>query len=194
MIHARPVTAADTPALSALFVAAGCPCFCRYLHFEGDKNDWLARCASNARENEQELEQAVRERRDDGLGVVALADGELVGWLKLAPASVARKQVEGRFYRGLPCFGGDRSGVYLLACALVRPDQRRAGVARAMVGAALELARARGARAVEALPRRTTEPVSDEELWTLPLSTLERFGLRVVGGEGPYPVLRMELV
>lgn len=193
MIVARPVEPADSGPLAALFEAAGSTCYCRYLHFEGDKNDWLLRCAQAAGDNQAELDAALLRGSDDALGVVAMAGPDLVGWLKLAPAAAVSKQYEGRFYRALPCFAGDRRDVYLLACALVRPDQRRLGVATRMVSAAIALARSRGARAVEALPRRSREPVSDAELWTLPIAALEAAGLVEVGGEGPYPVLRLEL-
>ncbi|HEX4515130.1 MAG TPA: N-acetyltransferase, partial [Polyangiaceae bacterium] len=42
-------------ALADLFRACECPCFCRYWHFEGDKNAWLERCALTPAINEAEL-------------------------------------------------------------------------------------------------------------------------------------------
>ncbi|NUP11016.1 MAG: GNAT family N-acetyltransferase [Polyangiaceae bacterium] len=193
MITVRPVTPADAARLHELFEAASCPCYCRYLHFDGDKNDWLLRCAEGRDQNRAELEDAVRTGSDEGLAIVALDGDAVVGWMKLSPAPAVKKAYEGRFYRNMPCFRGDRTGVYLLGCALVHPDHRRTGLATKMVRAAIDLARERGARAVEALPRRPLERVSDEELWTIPAPALEEAGLRVVGGEDPYPVLRIDL-
>ena len=46
-----PLDEATAPAWQALFEASGSPCFCRYWHFEGKKNDWLARCALRPDEN-----------------------------------------------------------------------------------------------------------------------------------------------
>ena len=40
---------ATLDALAALFERAESPCFCRYWHFEGDKNAWLDRCANRPR-------------------------------------------------------------------------------------------------------------------------------------------------
>lgn len=189
----RPVEPTDGAALAALFDACACPCACRYLHFAGDKNEWLMRCASPERENFTELAAALDARGDEALGVVAEdagRAGDLVAWLKVVPAASAAKAFEQRTYRGLPCLAA-RDGLFLLGCVLVRPDRRRAGLVSALVAGALALARARGARAVVALPRVPREPVSDAELWTLPHSVLDRAGFRQVGGELPYPVLRL---
>lgn len=189
----RPIREGDTAALARLFEATGSPCYCRYFHFEGDKNDWLMRCADAPGDNRREMEEAVSGRREDGLGVVAVDGDDVVGWAKLAPAAAIRKAYEQRYYRGLPCLGGDREGVYLLSCSLVRADWRRRGVATALVAAAIDLARSRGARRIEAFPRRPRERVSDEELWTIPTAALEHHGFTVCGGEDPYPVLALDL-
>ncbi len=194
MIDARPVTAEDAARLVDLFDAAGSACFCRWLSFTGDKNDWLMRCAQAPAENRRELEEGLRDGRADTLGVVAVEGEALVGWMKVAPALVTPKAYEQRFYRALPCLGGPREGVFLIGCALVHPSARRRGIATALVGAAVALARSRGARAIEALPRRPRGIAErDEELWTVPVAALEAHGLTVVGGEDPYPVMRREL-
>lgn len=194
MIETRPVHPLDADRLVALFEAAGSVCFCRWLSFEGDKNDWLLRCAEAPDRNRRELEEGLAIQADDTLGVVAVEGDSAIGWMKVAPALVTRKAYEQRFYRALPCLGGPRDGVFLIGCALVHPQSRRRGVATALVGAAVELARSRGARAIEALPRRPRGVSErDEELWTVPVAALAAHGLTVVGGEDPYPVLRLEL-
>ncbi|WP_437948862.1 GNAT family N-acetyltransferase [Sorangium sp. So ce296] len=181
--------------LEALFEAAGTPCYCRYYHFEGTNNEWLARCSDGQGENRREFAAALAARSDEARGVVALAQGaaDVVGWLKVAPAAAVAKAYERRLYRGLPCFAGDRAGVFLIGCAVVHPRHRRRGVATALVAGAVELAPAWGARALEALPRRPREPVSDEELWTGPVSAFTRNGFVEVHTFEPYPVLRRTL-
>ncbi|WP_437322309.1 GNAT family N-acetyltransferase [Sorangium sp. So ce394] len=181
--------------LEALFEAAGTPCYCRYYHFEGTNNEWLARCSDGQGENRREFAAALAARSDEARGVVALAQGaaDVVGWLKVAPAAAVAKAYERRLYRGLPCFAGDRAGVFLIGCAVVHPRHRRQGVATALVAGAVELAPAWGARALEALPRRPREPVSDEELWTGPVSAFTRNGFVEVHTFEPYPVLRRTL-
>jgi GNAT superfamily N-acetyltransferase len=124
---------------------------------------------------------------------VALAGDTLVGWMKAAPARVMAKLYDQRLYRRLPCFEGDREGVFTIGCALVHPEHRRRGVARALVAGAVRLAPAWGARALEAFPRRPREHVSDEELWTGPMGAFSANGFVVVNDFEPYPVLRRVL-
>jgi GNAT superfamily N-acetyltransferase len=188
-----------TQGLVALFEAAGSPCYCRFWHFTGTNNDWLERSALAPEQNRAELTTALAEGSDEARGIVALATiGEeaprVVGWLKLAPAAIMTKAYERRLYRKLPCFEGDRTGVFLLACALVHPAHRHRGVASALVGGAVQFATVCGARALEALPRRPTQPVSDEELWTGPMGAFTAHGFAIVNDFEPYPVLRRDLL
>ncbi|WP_437683733.1 GNAT family N-acetyltransferase [Sorangium sp. So ce131] len=178
--------------LDALFEAAGSPCYCRYYHFGGTNNEWLARCSDGQGENRREFAEALAAGSDEARGVVALAP-EVVGWLKVAPAAAVAKAYERRLYKGLPCFAGDREGVFLIGCAVVHPAHRRRGVATALVAGAVALAPAWGARALEALPRRSREPVRDDELWTGPVSAFTQNGFVEVHAFEPYPVLRRTL-
>jgi GNAT superfamily N-acetyltransferase len=179
--------------LLALFDAAGSPCFCRFWHFGGTNNEWLARCATQNDENRAELAAALRAGTDEARGVVALAGPRLVGWTHVAPAPVMKKVYDRRLYKGLPCFAGDRTGVFVIGCFLIHPDHRRAGVATALVEGAVRVAPRWGARALEAFPRRPKEAVSDEELWTGPLAPFLKNGFEEVSSFEPYPVMRRAL-
>jgi GNAT superfamily N-acetyltransferase len=177
--------------LAALFAEAGSPCYCRFWHFEGDNNAWLDRCANAPSANRGELERALVSGSDEAKGVVALApEGGILGWMKVAPATVMAKVYARRLYKGLPCFEGDRTGVFVVGCALVHPQHRKRGVATALVGGAVRLAPLWGARSLEAFPRRPREPVSDDELWTGPFGAFRNNGFVEVDSFEPYPVLR----
>jgi len=185
--------------LVALFQAAGCPCYCRFWHFEGTNNEWLDRSANAPTENAKAFTTALKKGDDEARGVVAFGQtpaGEetLVGWLKVAPARVMRKAYERRFYKQLPAFQGDREGVLLIGCALVHPAFRKRGVSRTLVAGAVRVAKnVWDARVLEALPRRPKEPVMDEELWTGPMGAFTANGFVEVDGLEPYPVLRRVL-
>ncbi|MBL9021259.1 MAG: GNAT family N-acetyltransferase [Myxococcales bacterium] len=190
----RPITAADAPRLVGLFEAVGSTCYCRYLHFAGDKNDWLARTALEPEQNRRELEDGLATGTEDVRGLVAEEGGRIVGWAKLTRSTEVPKAYAQRYYVGLPVLREDREGTLLLGCFLVDPAFRRKGVSRALVRGALAEAARRGARAVEALPRALPPPARDEELWTGTIGALESEGFLRVGGDDNYPVLRASLV
>jgi GNAT superfamily N-acetyltransferase len=191
-VHAERAGPEHTQGLSELFAASACPCHCRYWHFEGDKNAWLDRCAHHVERSRAEMAEALRARSEQMRGVVACCGPRVVGWMKLCAAEAVPKLYEQRIYRGLPCFGGDRSGILTVACFLVHPEFRRQHVAEALLTRGVELARAAGARAIEAFPRRA-QGVSDGELWMGPIDLFERAGFAEVHDFRPYPVLRLAL-
>jgi GNAT superfamily N-acetyltransferase len=89
-------------------------------------------------------------------GVVAYLDGEPVGWCAVEPRPayfgllrVYRTPWEGR--------NEDRSddSVWSVTCVLVRAGYRKRGIAYALAQGAVDRARARGARALEAYPMRS---------------------------------------
>jgi GNAT superfamily N-acetyltransferase len=187
-----------TTELEQLFNAAGSPCFCRFWHFSGTNNEWLDVCANAPRQNADAFAQALAEGNDEARGIVAIDESgahgsRIVGWLKVAPASVMRKAYERRFYKQLPMLQGDRGGVFLIACALVDPAFRKRGVAKALVGAAVEFAPSFGASVLEALPCRPKEAVMDEALWTGPMGANMAHGVVEVGGFDMYPGSRRTL-
>lgn len=178
--------------LVALFGAASSPCYCRYWHFTGDKNAWLERCYAESGRNEAELREAAAQRSEEASGVVALEGQQLVGWAKVAPHGVTQKFYEQRYYRGLPVLR-ERSteGLYIIGCLLVHPEHRGKRVGHALVKRAVEYARDRGAKVLEAFPRRTAERVPDEQHWMGIESAFVEAGFTIVEATPPYPVYRV---
>jgi GNAT superfamily N-acetyltransferase len=190
-VRCEPLRAEHGPGLVLLFERAESRCYCRYFHFEGDKNAWQARLAFEPERNRDEL--LARAGESPAGGVVALDSHDaIVGWMKLEPQGALPKLYAQRIYRALPIFGSDRVGVWTLGCFLVDPEFRRRGIARALVRAGVEFARAEGALALEAFPRRA-ESVGAEELWTGPFTLLVEEGFEVVHDQAQYPVLRRDL-
>jgi GNAT superfamily N-acetyltransferase len=194
-VHVVPLDPSRLTAWAGLFEAAHSTCFCRYWHFEGDKNAWLARSAFEPQVSCEEQSALVRAGDPAGRGLLALeseAEGaRAVGWMKLAPRATLPKLRRLPVYRSLDL--GDDAGVYAIGCFLVDPAWRHRGVARALVTAAEKYARGWGATALEAYPRRTPDRLYDEEAWMGPESLFLAVGFVPVHDVAPYPVLRKTL-
>jgi len=195
-------TSEHAEGLLALFESAGTGCFCNYWHFEGDKNAWLERCYINTELNRLALVE--RLSRPELCGVVALReeDRALCGWLKLARAHGQGMQrlYQQRVYRNLPCFQAepiDRENVYAVGCCYVAETERGRGVARALLGAAIDAVRTAGGSALEAFPRGApsdgAERLRPDEIWMGPESLFLQAGFAKVSDFRPYPVLRLHL-
>ncbi len=191
-VRVVPASAVHAPLLAALFERAGVACHCRYFHFRDVTNAWLDRCAHHPDRNRAEMFSALRDANDEMSGVVALDEAGAVGWLKVAPANSLPKLYEQRIYRRLPCFDGDRAGVFAVGCLLVDPGARRRGTARALLEGAIALVKDRGGGAIEAFPRRG-DGLRDDEAWTGPFALFTQLGFQVVHDFAPYPVLRLKM-
>lgn len=188
------LNASHLPSFHALFDAAASTCFCRYWHFEGTKNDWLDRCANRPEENFDELATAVRSRAPAARGLVALSseDGDMViGWMKLTAREHVPKLRRLPVYRGLEL--GSEAATYSIGCFLVHPMARGRGVVKALVNAAPAFVRAWGGAAIEAYPRRSTEPMYPEEAWLGPETVFVQAGFEPVNDVPPYPVYRRDV-
>lgn len=190
-----PLTAKNADAWATLFEASGSACYCRWWHFTGNKNAWLARCFEDPTTNRDDQTALVVASALEARGLLATDDdGTAVGWMKLAPRALLPKLRRQGAYR--PVDLGDDDGVWSIGCLLVRPDRRRSGVARALIEAAPEQVRAWGGRAVEAYPHRVGHALHDEEAWMGPegvFASLVTNGWQVVHDVAPYPVYRLRL-
>jgi GNAT superfamily N-acetyltransferase len=161
----EPLSLVHLDKWKALFDRASVTCFCRFWHFEGDKNAWLARNAFEPEENAREAAEAVRTGDGTARGLIAIEGDRVVGWMKLAPRAFLPKLRRMPVYRILDAetdHAGDGS-TYSIGCFLVDPERRRSGVAQALVAAAPDYARSLGATRLEAYPRRSETPLYDEE-------------------------------
>ncbi len=96
-------------------------------------------------------------------GLVAVAGGEPVGWCAVEPRPhfVGLVRVSRTPWDSRDQDPADES-VWAVTCVLTRSGHRRQGVGRALVAAAVEHARERGARALEAYPITTTAALAEE--------------------------------
>ena len=185
-LSVRMVRESDGAALSALFSSEGGACFCQYWHFEGTNKEWEAQCAITPECNEQALHRDLAAKNERAFGCIAeTKQGEIVGWLKLAPRKVISKLLMRVPYRAL-----DEDGnLYSIACMMVRPDVRRKGIARALLHEAVSFAR-ENSSVLEAYPRRISGVVYDGELHMGHEELFLELGFTLVRESLQYPVYR----
>jgi GNAT superfamily N-acetyltransferase len=188
-VRVAPLTPENLGAWRSLFEASGCACFCRWWHFTGTKNEWLARSFEEPAVSFDEQAALVGSGALEARGLLATDDGVGIGWMKLAPRARLPKLRRQGAYR--PVDLGDDDGVWSVGCLLVRPDRRKTGVARALVAAAPAQVRAWGGRAVEAYPHRVAHALHDEEAWMGPERVFAELGWKAVHDVAPYPVYRL---
>lgn len=129
-------------------------------------------------------------------GLVAYLDGEPAGWCAVEPRPAYFGLL--RSYR-IPWEGRneDRTdpGVWSVTCVLVRAGFRGRGVAYALARAAVDHARSRGARALEAYPMRIEAgEITWDEIHVGAESIFQAAGLREVTRPGVRrAVMRIEL-
>jgi ribosomal protein S18 acetylase RimI-like enzyme len=88
----------------------------------------------------------VEEGREPGL--LAYDDGVAVGWVSVSAKENYGHLARSRHYGFLEA----EEGIWSIVCFHLHPSARRKGVAKTLLGAAVEHAVRRGARAVEAYP------------------------------------------
>ena len=127
--------------LEALFESPGAPSYCWCMA-------WRAGGKEAARMKPPERKAALRERVRGGepVGLLAYLEGEPVAWCSIAPRSTYRP------LGGLDVPGEDEASVWSLACFFVKRPLRGQGLGRRLLAAAIDLARAGGAKLVEAYP------------------------------------------
>jgi GNAT superfamily N-acetyltransferase len=171
----KPLTPGRMADLASLFEQGGDPkwCWCAWFRLRG--MSW-----SNASpgSNRAILESAARRGRRVGRapGLVAYRDGEAVGWVALAPREEYERLEHSTTLRRL-----DEKPVWSIVCFVVGRRARGQGVADALLAAAVDYARDRGATLLEAYPVDTTGGrVASANAYHGTLSMFERAGFHEV--------------
>lgn len=121
-------------------------------------------------------------------GYLLFAGDEPAGWCQAA----LRERLPGLVHD----FGGDpEPDVWAVACFFLAPAQRGRGLARRLLEGVLADLRGRGARRVEAYPRRARkgEALDDMAVWNGRESLFRSLGFEVVGRNERRLVMALEL-
>jgi GNAT superfamily N-acetyltransferase len=190
-LEIRPLTPARMPDLAALFGQGGDPKFCWCAWYRVRGMDFSKATAAG---NRRVLEAAVTTTAAEGRapGLVAYRDGEAVGWVSVGPRDDYERLRHSKVLAPV-----DEKPTWSIVCFVVARAARGEGVARALLGAAVDYARDHGATLVEAYPIETDGrrvPAADAYKGTVGM--FERAGFEVVerrranSASAPRPIVR----
>ena len=168
----EPLTEATWEPLAALFREGGDPrwCYCQF---------WRLRSKDFSRLHVPELRERLHEQARSEMppGLLALDGDRAVGWVGFGPRIDFRRVVHSKVIPAI-----DDRPVWSIVCFASTPSARGRGLGRALLDAAVEVAREHGAPAVEAYPLDLGpgERVSAASAYTGTLAMFERAGFRVV--------------
>ncbi|HZH44466.1 MAG TPA: GNAT family N-acetyltransferase [Lysobacter sp.] len=178
-LSTRPLHRDDWPAIERLFGANGAcgGCWCMWWRVPMGGKTWDA---AKGEPNRRAFRRLVES--GEASGVLAFAGEQPAGWCAIAPrAQFPRVDRSRALAREWP------AGTWSLNCLFVPTRWRGRGVGRALVNAAIALARSRGAREIEAYPQAVAPGTRQAGafVWTGVPSMFERHGFRPFGAPGP---------
>ncbi|MGH2675450.1 MAG: GNAT family N-acetyltransferase [Actinomycetota bacterium] len=180
-VELRPATGRRWDDLVKLFGPNGAyaNCWCMWWRMRSSDFDRAA-----PRSKRDGLRRLVRNGRPPGL--LAYVDGEPAGWVSVAP-----REEFGRLERSPTLKRVDDEPVWSIVCFYVGRGHRGAGLARALVGGAVDHAARNGARFVEAYPVDPDHRSYDAaEAYTGVVPLFETAGFREVARRGKRPIMR----
>jgi len=166
-----PLTPQRLDDLAALFDQGGDPkwCWCTYFRVRG-------RSFSNSTAVENRSLLGALADRGPAPGLIAYRADRTVGWVSLGPREDFERLVHSTVLAPV-----DDRAVWSIVCFVVGRRERGQGIARALLHAAIDYARANGATTVEAYPADTDGArIPSASAYKGTLSMFERAGFGVV--------------
>ncbi|MGW8483358.1 GNAT family N-acetyltransferase [Microbacterium sp. NPDC055903] len=128
-------------------------------------------------------------------GLVAYADGDPAGWIRIGPRPLQKRLARTRLIAAATDEPFDDASVWAVSCFVVRREHRGKGINAVLLDAAVAYARASGARVIEGYPVDTARTTtSANNLFHGALSTFLAAGFTTrpsVKPERPLAVLRL---
>ncbi len=120
------------------------------------------------------------------LGVIMYADGEIAGWCSVAPREQFVRLEDSRVLQPL-----DDKPVWSVSCMFLMKDFRRKGLSSELLKGAIEFAKKKKAKIVEAYPTKPKEKLPDAFVWTGLYSSFVKAGFKKAGAHSPArPIMR----
>jgi GNAT superfamily N-acetyltransferase len=151
-----PANEATWDDLQTVFGSRGDPARCQCQWFKVPSSEWRSTPVDERAHRLRMQTDCGHPGSDTTSGLVAYVEGEPAGWCAVEPRVEYPRLLRSR----IPWAGRDEDiaddGVWAVTCFITRSGFRRRGVSRALVRAAVDFARGRGARAIEGYPMITT--------------------------------------
>ncbi|HKI84423.1 MAG TPA: GNAT family N-acetyltransferase [Candidatus Krumholzibacteria bacterium] len=168
--------------LEKLFGERGACGGCWCMVWRLSSKDWQA---GKGAANKRALQRLVS--KGERPGVLAYLGKEAIAWCAIAPRSEYSYLARSRVLRAI-----DDEPVWSISCLFVLKPYRRQGVSVALLQAAVELAKKRGAKIVEAYPSLPKmEKIPDTFVWTGVPSAFKKAGFSEAARHSPTrPIMR----
>src|SRR5262245_33745751 len=142
----RPLTAARLGDLRTLFGASKTTngCYCTWFLIPSKE------CSAGWNGGNQVTFEAMTGTAKQPMGLLAYQGRDPIGWCAAGPRSRYTRALRSNVLKGRE--PSEDTDVWLVPCFYVRRDARKSGVTRALLEAAVDLARSKGASAVEGFP------------------------------------------
>ncbi len=190
-ISVVPADKAGWDDLQAVFGPRGNAARCQCQKFKIRHGQWRSVSAAERTARLREQIGCGRRKGRGTSGLVAYLDGEPVGWCAVEPRTAYRRLLDSPVpWAGRDEDSGDDS-VWAVTCFVTRAGFRRRGVSYALARAAVDYARARGARALEgyAMITKPGQEVAWGELYVGSRSIFAAAGLAEVSRPTPRRVV-----
>jgi ribosomal protein S18 acetylase RimI-like enzyme len=185
----RPLTPGRWKDLEALFASKGCSiprgCWCMFYRETGKT------AVPPGRTLAEDRNAKLRALCNAGPppGRIAYASRKPVGWVTLGPRADFLRLRRSPIMKPV-----DDAQVWSIVCFVVPPEFRHRGVAHALLRGAIDYAKKRGARILEAYPVDKSERGNDDWMWHGAKSMFDKAGFTEVARRKPQrPVMRIEL-
>jgi len=121
-------------------------------------------------------------------GLLAYEDGSPIAWCRVMPRADLPGLANSRYFKT----DLDITGVWALACFVVKAGHRGKGMTSTLTKAAIEFVRHQGGTTIEAYPWDTVERRPSSAVYLGMASTFERLGFEVVQRLAPHkPMMRL---
>ena len=182
-LEVHPVTPERWPDLEKLFGKHGASsgCWCMW---------WRLPRAQFQRQAGEKNKEALKAIVDSGEppGLLAYAEGKAVAWCSVGP-----RPVFGALERSRTLKRVDGAPVWSVVCFFVAKPYRGRGVMVPLLTAAVEYARAHGARIVEGYPVEPTQRLTGDRGYSGVVSAFRKAGFVEVLRRGTRPIMRRSL-